>query len=571
MTPEARLILAELVYEGSDPGNTPSLQCARLMQEHLNFAYLTARSLGGTALDNIMFRPKVRAVFPYGYYALRDALVIPPHVEADFHGKVVRAAPGGGTVSHTWDGTYEDSLRNIFRPCVILSNTSMLDNLPLKCDPTALVTDAGAGVVAGKNWGAASVALSGGAGYSVGDVLVGACPERSPFFGFEVTVTAVDGAGKPTAWTLLKKGCYPFPVQLQKTIWTAANGFNVFNGIFEHRTTGGTGAGATGMVTWESDFPVAGGRYRTANNVVGDTVINRLRIHGVGTSNDVTYGPHLAMSYFGLNHTYNEIQVVGGYAGFDAYFANDIRGNILNTVLCGTALNLFEAHSFECPIVVTDSSKDADIRLDRSSEVRLDVLSFYSTGNTGIVSPFGAPLRIGAQSSGAQRNDSCSIRIALKDRGAFNNNNGTQPAGTFDYSRNCTFEIEVSNGNRAEGGVYFTPFIGSVGANFEASNTIRGRIDKITANALFTGAGLAAGDTGPRCDVEIWDAALGAKMGWGGRYDIKGSGAPSDGGAGTGAKKAAQGSKYIDVSAGNEYINAGTAAAPAWKMLTRAA
>jgi len=52
---------------------------------------------------------------------------------------------------------------------------------------------------------------------------------------------------------------------------------------------------------------------------------------------------------------------------------------------------------------------------------------------------------------------------------------------------------------------------------------------------------------------------------------LNGAGAPTDGVAGSGATFAEIGSQYIDRTAGNLYINAGTKASPVWKLVTRAA
>ncbi len=52
---------------------------------------------------------------------------------------------------------------------------------------------------------------------------------------------------------------------------------------------------------------------------------------------------------------------------------------------------------------------------------------------------------------------------------------------------------------------------------------------------------------------------------------MNGAGAPVDGGAGTGAGFAEIGSQFIDRTNGNLYLNAGTKAAPVWKLVTRAA
>lgn len=634
LTPEARMVLRELHYESSDPGNTPSVQCAPLMQEFLNACHLVALALGGPGLNNLMFRTAVRAVFPFGYYGLRDALVIPPYVEVDFRGKVVRNCPAGGTISTSWDGTFQDSLSNSFRPAIILSSLGRIDNLNLYL-ANADANLAGSGVVVGKNWSIAAVAINdGGAGYTVGDALLTANGLPAPYSGATLTVASVDGAGKITGLTLGDKGAYAFPIQIQKAIWTSANGFDVFTPNFAHKLTGGTGVGASVAATWEADWQ--GGTYRPLKNLVGDSYIGNLRTHGAGmTANDATYGSKFAIGYYGLNHTFNEIQVVGGNFGFHTYFANDIRGNILNTVLCNTAVNLFGVGSMQVGVVTTDSSVNADLRMDRCSSVDLTITSFFATGNTAYVSPLGPPLRIGAQSSGqGQMNDSCTIRAKFIDRGA---NNVAQRLGTFAYSRNCTFDLEVSNGNRSSGAVFSINEIGQIGTYFDASNTIRGRADKITG-PLFTGAGLAANDTGPRCNVEFWDESIAAKMGWGGRYDIKAAGVPVSGnasiavtgnttldsalisglssttnivvgmtvhgnnvrggarviaiGAGTvtldapatatangvnltfkatGLNKTPVGSTYVDVTNGNQYINAGAPASPDWKLMTRAA
>lgn len=566
MNPANRLVLGTLVYEATDPGATPSADAATKMQEHLLWAYHMARGLGKTDLDNIMLRPCVMAVFPYGYYQLRDSLVYPPHVHVECLGKVIRAAPAGGTVSASWDGAYQDSLRNVYRPAIIMTPTSMMGRLQLKCDPTANApADAGSGVFAGKNWAVASVVIADGGGVTAGETLTAVNPDSAPYAGFKVTADTVDGSGKPTAVTLTNKGCYAFPFQLQKKVWKDMVDLGVFDSAYRIKMTSPSGGIAWATVTWEADF--IGNRYRTSNSVVGDTYIDRLRIHGVGLVNDATYGPQFALSYNGLNHDFGEVQIVGGYHGFDAYFANDIRGSRLNAVLCATGISLYSVGSMECPDVVIDSCRDADLRMDRSEQIKLDITSFFATGNASIFpNVTGSPLRIGQTSSGSQYNDNCTIRVSLKDRGPYTG--AAQAAAVLQQSRNCTFDIEVSNGNRNSGAAYFMSSVGSIGPNFDNSNTIRGRADKMTG-ALFSGAGLTAGDSAPRCNMEFWDAQAGAKIGWGGRYDIKAAGVPVDGT--TGANKAAVGSEYTDVTNANKYLNAGTLASPTWKLVTRAA
>lgn len=55
-------------------------------------------------------------------------------------------------------------------------------------------------------------------------------------------------------------------------------------------------------------------------------------------------------------------------------------------------------------------------------------------------------------------------------------------------------------------------------------------------------------------------------------YDLIGTGTPVDGvvGTGTGAGFAGPGSRYTDVAAGKMYLNGGTKASPAWKIITSA-
>lgn len=52
---------------------------------------------------------------------------------------------------------------------------------------------------------------------------------------------------------------------------------------------------------------------------------------------------------------------------------------------------------------------------------------------------------------------------------------------------------------------------------------------------------------------------------------ITNAGAPTDGGAGTGANTAGKGSLCIDTTNGKAYINGGTLASPTWKLVTSAA
>jgi hypothetical protein len=81
------------------------------------------------------------------------------------------------------------------------------------------------------------------------------------------------------------------------------------------------------------------------------------------------------------------------------------------------------------------------------------------------------------------------------------------------------------------------------------------------ADCSITAAGTTAGG------IAIRDGSM---PGWVRDYglcDIFGSGAPT---ASTGQNKAQKGSKYTDLSAGELYINKGTAGTPAWHKITTA-
>lgn len=49
--------------------------------------------------------------------------------------------------------------------------------------------------------------------------------------------------------------------------------------------------------------------------------------------------------------------------------------------------------------------------------------------------------------------------------------------------------------------------------------------------------------------------------------ELIGTGAPTDGGAGTGAGVAGPGSRYTDITAGKLYINTNTKASPTWTVV----
>lgn len=51
---------------------------------------------------------------------------------------------------------------------------------------------------------------------------------------------------------------------------------------------------------------------------------------------------------------------------------------------------------------------------------------------------------------------------------------------------------------------------------------------------------------------------------------LVGSGAPTDGVAGTGAGNTGKGSEYVDSASGERYLNTGTKASPTWKLITHA-
>lgn len=55
-----------------------------------------------------------------------------------------------------------------------------------------------------------------------------------------------------------------------------------------------------------------------------------------------------------------------------------------------------------------------------------------------------------------------------------------------------------------------------------------------------------------------------------GIWDVAGSGVPVDGTTGTGANLTDKGSTYVDIATGNKYLQKGTKASPAWKLITTA-
>jgi len=89
-----------------------------------------------------------------------------------------------------------------------------------------------------------------------------------------------------------------------------------------------------------------------------------------------------------------------------------------------------------------------------------------------------------------------------------------------------------------------------IGTTGQVAGYVGGTADAATATALLPGQSMAN-------DV----------------MELQGTGAPVDGTSGTGAGQAGIGSRYINLTTGDHYFNAGagTKASPVWKLVTRAA
>lgn len=92
------------VYMGSDPNSGADV--TQLVQDHLLQCYLLARGLKNSAWDNLVMRQCVQAIFPRGKYNVSNPIVIPPHVDFQMLGVLLRLCPTGGpSTAMSWDGS----------------------------------------------------------------------------------------------------------------------------------------------------------------------------------------------------------------------------------------------------------------------------------------------------------------------------------------------------------------------------------------------------------------------------------------------------------------------------------
>ncbi|RYD22094.1 MAG: hypothetical protein EOP69_00335 [Spirochaetia bacterium] len=562
MTKDDLYYAQDIVYTASDPNTGADV--TDLVQKHLLDCYLIARGLKNSAFDNLIQRARVRAFFPRGKYNVTSPIVVPPFVDMVMRGMLNRNFPvGSAPLSYDGD-TSSKALSNVFQPALILGPVSHCAEAWIYCNPDGNPAHQGSGFVSGKNWGVSAAAIAGGTGYAVGDVLTGGNADSSPFYGFKLTLTAVDGAGQPMAWNITDSGVYALPFRLQQRVWTNAYGFDVFVGD-AYKLSGGSGVGATATVAWLPDF--ANADYSTAKTVIGDALMGNIRVFGIGDNSDaVTYGSNFGVTFMGLNHTFDEIQTNGGGVAFQALGANDIRGNILNPCYPKIGLRLLQVGSMQCPNVVLDSCISRSIDMDKCSGVLLRGFIFWSESNRAksadAPSTSGYQVRVGGGTGNASLSSFGNLLDFQFAYAGYGHTPGS-PVAFLSYCKGSTFRFSIVNETQSgnvDAGPMFMSAVAAIGPGFASTNVIEGNITNVPG-AIFGGNGLTAGDTAPKCCVRVWDAAVNGWCGYAGRYEIQGMGAPPVAYA---AAKAATGSRYVDLVSGAEYRNLGTAAAPKW-------
>lgn len=503
------------IYKASDPNSGADV--TELVQEHLIRCYLIARGLKNNAWDNLVMRQSVQAVFPRGKYNITSPIVIPPHVDMDMRGVVLRQCPSDGPASAmSWDGsTTAKALANPFQPGIILSPASRMRELNMHCDPHGDQQRAGSGVACGKNWSVATITpVSSTGSFQVGDTVTGGMPDRGPYAGFTATVDSVDGSGNPTALTVTSGGVYAFPPEMQKKVWTAANGFNqLVEGsandkqvVYDGNTMVAYGASGKRVyvnATWSPDFITNGYNYQTGQGVVGDTLIGNVRIHGVSRelAVDPNFGGTRGILFRGLNHFFNSIEIAGGYEGIAFNGCNDIFGHTLNSVCARRGLFIYQASNINVANVVLDSSISASLIVDRSHVVSLpSVTIFWSEGNRNISSQApatsGYNIQIGVSSSSQPNNQLyMNFNVETGGRGSIPGS----PLANISYTTGSSFHfnapnLKISGAQVSVGQVGYLTHLARIGEGFTGTNRITGNVSNMQRR-IFFGPGLSKTDS----------------------------------------------------------------------------
>ena len=329
-----------------------------------------------------------------------------------------------------------------------------------------------------------------------------------------------------------------------------------------------------------------------------DTLIGHINVSGfVPGLYSQTFGGTWAVMITGLNGIIDEIEVLGGNDGVYCRYADDWRITTMNCVGSGCGLEVYGCGSIECPNVIFDTC-GAALLINQSDRIQVRGLAFFEQANLGAGYAFPAAL---TNSTAQGFTGSSAIQVGQASTASFPNahldismtlvNMGGLPAATIalytgdavgsqsprpmpysmtlSYTLASRFDIRVTNIGEQGGLATLLPSAGFVcfGQNVDASNEIRGTID---GPGLVTGpaATLTAGHAWPACGIRIWDAVAGGWQGFGGTYELIGSGVPTSGAAGSFVGKAARGSTYRDIAGPGFYMQTGAVTSPNWVQLT---
>jgi hypothetical protein len=511
------------------------------LQKVLDYLSDQALAMSSTAYDNLLMRQVVEFVLPRGKWLVEKQIVVPPYVDFVGQGSIVRAASGALAA-------------NVYLPTMVFSPRAHCQRLSLYTDATG---DApGNGVVFGKHWFATAVAVgAGGAGHAVNDVVTyvdNANRFKSPELPIKCQVTSVGANGTITGLTMTDGGQFfvrpaKMPVQLVQ-VYT------------KNVSTSQTSTGSTITPTWTPDFSGSSGSVYTyqagANVPVGQTRIGDVIVNGVPESTSLTTGPMFGVLMNTKNAQWNRIEVIGGRIGV-LNTGTDNNVNAINAVLCDYGLWL-RGSALVCPNVVLDSCFRSYLYADAVKGNRLAGRAFWADGND----PLAAQLGYGPGSDGAafqigQGTTSytvdCDFDFKTTNVGAV----AAIPMAKIDYIHSS--RIRINGSNFASGSSTTTQCtkkisaFANLGAHVASSVFFDGQVDGVSG-PLLTGTQHSGG-------AQIWDSAANGMVGFGGTYDLRGSGAPT---GATGQNKVPAGALYRDIATGIQYRNTGTVAAPSW-------
>lgn len=607
----------------SSVDDSPTLQDDLLVAQKVAYAFIKPN------LEGLLFHSSLEYTVPRTRAYLSSPLVLPESV--CFKGKaqiIAKPTTPNGSLA-TWNGDpIGQALTDKHQPIVIAGMRSDIPELNVFAGWTSELVNSG--LVVGKNWTATSLALvSGGSGYVVGNLVYLAQPSVAPYKGAVATVTSVDGNGAITGFALSDAGAYSLPPAQQATQWTSAAGFTnargggaIFAapGVFA-TTSSGTGTGATFSINWRGDFNGNDG-YDTGNvTIIGDTHIGRYRYNGQKYGTFVSgRGPTFGLLAGGYNHTFEDIEIIGGYFGCYVKLAADFRGPTLNVVNAARGLVILQSSGAHCPNVVLDTCSLSHLQINQSQFCTLTVNCLTAPTGSGA----DTPILIGDNPFFTVGAGNVGLTLAINVTGACKNGPAAYLARS--YASKMTFNIiNMTNLGAAVPVARRATAVAVVGPGWDVSNTVEGRIDNVPG-PLFVSAGFTASISGAVLTVtgtpvgalavgqEIWSgasyygkiSALGtgagasgtytldvtqgsaitstsmtsitatfplaggvrfwdaAANGWckdGGIYEITGVGVPTNA---TGVAKARKGSSYTDTATGTRYTNTGTHIAPVW-------